>query len=177
MSKEQRPTRKQAKVIKDARGRLVIQLDPVKMHIFNQDSLIPAETLQAMVDEILPGASRKRLIQVVSVVLGFLFVVGGNIIYFRYFSTWRGLDPVNTTIYAIQIVVLLSGPIIAFRIARTGYASCVAAVMLKHLRCPHCAYDLRLLPTDPKDGATVCPECGCAWHLGREDATWRHQQP
>ena len=38
-------------------------------------------------------------------------------------------------------------------------------VMLQHLRCPHCGYDLRLLPTDPKDGASVCPECGCAWRL------------
>jgi len=39
----------------------------------------------------------------------------------------------------------------------------IAGVMLRHLRCPHCGYDLRLLPTDPADGATVCPECGCAW--------------
>ena len=25
--------------------------------------------------------------------------------------------------------------------------------------------DLRMLPVDPKDGVTVCPECGCAWRL------------
>jgi transcription initiation factor TFIIIB Brf1 subunit/transcription initiation factor TFIIB len=37
--------------------------------------------------------------------------------------------------------------------------------MLKHLRCPHCGYDLRGLAADPEDGATVCPECGCAWRL------------
>ena len=29
-------------------------------------------------------------------------------------------------------------------------------------------YDLRQLPVDPEDRATVCPECGCAWIL---DAT------
>ena len=39
----------------------------------------------------------------------------------------------------------------------------IRSIMLKHRRCPHCGYDLRMLPTDPKDGATVCPECGCAW--------------
>ena len=44
----------------------------------------------------------------------------------------------------------------------------VAVAMLMRLRCPHCGYDLRLLPTDPADGATVCPECGCAWQLAGE---------
>ena len=41
----------------------------------------------------------------------------------------------------------------------------VCRTMLKHLRCPHCGYDLRLLPVDGADGATVCPECGGAWRL------------
>jgi transcription initiation factor TFIIIB Brf1 subunit/transcription initiation factor TFIIB len=40
--------------------------------------------------------------------------------------------------------------------------------MLKHRRCPHCGYDIRGLPVDPQDGATVCPECGCAWELPSE---------
>ena len=31
--------------------------------------------------------------------------------------------------------------------------------------CPNCGYDLRLLPVDSVDGATVCPECGRAWKL------------
>lgn len=42
------------------------------------------------------------------------------------------------------------------------------AVMLKHRRCPHCGYDIRGLPTDPDDGATICPECGCACQLARD---------
>ena len=46
----------------------------------------------------------------------------------------------------------------------------VMAAMLKHLRCPHCGYDIRELPVDPKDGATVCPECGCAWKLADSGA-------
>ena len=48
---------------------------------------------------------------------------------------------------------------------RFGY---VAAAMLSHQRCPHCGYDLRMLPADSDDGATICPECGCAWQLGEE---------
>ncbi len=31
--------------------------------------------------------------------------------------------------------------------------------------CITCGYDLRLLPADPVDGLTVCPECGCGWKL------------
>jgi hypothetical protein len=31
--------------------------------------------------------------------------------------------------------------------------------------CASYGYDLRLLPTDPVAGVTVCPECGCAWKL------------
>jgi hypothetical protein len=37
--------------------------------------------------------------------------------------------------------------------------------MLKHQHCPHCGYNLRDLPLAPSDGATICPECACAWHL------------
>ena len=122
-----------------------------------------------MVDEIIPGARRQRLFQALSVALGFLVVVGGNIVYFRYFSTWKGLDPVNTTLYVIQFIVILSGPLLAYRLAKAGYVGHVTSVMLKHCHCPHCGYDIRGLPRDPADGATVCPECGCAWKL--EDKT------
>lgn len=150
---------------RDARGRSIGYLDPVKLYLLNEPSVIPAETLQLMVDELLPGARRQRRIQLVSIALSFLLVVGGTVIYFRFFSTWRGFDPVNVTIYAIQFVVILSGPLIAFRLARAKYISRVASVMLAHRHCPHCGYDIRGLPVDFEDGATVCPECGCAWRL------------
>ena len=150
---------------KDARGRPVSQLDPVKLHLLNQPSIIPAETLRSMADQIMPGARRQRLFQVLCVALGFLVVVGGNIVYFRYFSSWKGLDPVNTTIYVIQAVVILSGPLLAYRLAKAKYVSRVASVMLEHRHCPHCGYNIRGLPRNPQDGATVCPECGCAWRL------------
>ena len=65
----------------------------------------------------------------------------------------------NLTVFAI-------GAIQFWRSGRRARAKLVCAIMLQHLRCPHCGYDLRLLPVDPADGATICPECGCAWHLG-----------
>ena len=166
-----RSTRKRIGQIEDARGRPVRQLDPVKLHLLNQHSLIPAETLRSMADQIMPGARRQRLLQALSVASGVLLIVGGNIIYFRYFSTWKGLDPVIGTIYAIQAVVILSGPLIAYRVAKSRYAKRVALVMLRHRHCPHCGYDIRGLPADPGDGTTVCPECGCAWRLGDSGAS------
>ncbi len=149
--------------IKDARGHWVTQLDPVRAHLLHQTTVIPTNTLRTIADDLLPGARRQRLIQVSSVVFGFLFVIGGNVVYFRYFSSWKGLDPVNLSIYALQILVLLAGPVIAIRMARTQYLDRVAATMLSHLRCPHCGYDIHSLPPSSDDGATVCPECGCAW--------------
>ncbi len=49
--------------------------------------------------------------------------------------------------------------------ATAGAPTRVRWIMLKHHRCPQCGYDIRLLPADAADGATVCPECGCAWRL------------
>jgi hypothetical protein len=168
MAKRRSPPTQQPGHINDARARRVTQLDPVKLHLLNQRSVIPAETLRSMADQIMPGARQLRLLQMLSVALSILVVVGGTIIYFRYFSTWRGFDPVNTTIYFVQIIVILSGPLLAFRIARAKYLNRIACVMLEHRHCPHCGYDIRGLPVDPKDGATACPECGCAWRLDGE---------
>ncbi|MHC4611376.1 MAG: hypothetical protein ACYS7M_13610, partial [Planctomycetota bacterium] len=44
------------------------------------------------------------------------------------------------------------------------------ALILKYLRCPHGGNDIRGVPTDPDDGANVCPECGYVWRLEPEGA-------
>lgn len=149
----------------DARGRVVSQVDPVRLHLLHQRSTIPPEALRSMADAILPGARRQRALQVIAVVCGIVVVVGGNIVYFGLFSVWKGLDPVLSAIYAVQAALILSGPVLAFWIAKRQYAARVARVMLQHRYCPHCGYDLRGLPVDAHDGATNCPECGCAWVL------------
>lgn len=151
--------------ITDARGRKVSQLDPVKLHLLNLPSVIPPEALRTMADEILPGARRQRLIQLLSLAAAVILVVGGNIVYFQFYSTWKGLDVVNTSLYVVQFIVVLSGPVLAFRHLKATYAARVADVMLRHRHCPHCGYDIRSLPTEPEDNTTICPECGCAWRL------------
>jgi len=153
------------RMITDAHGRRVTQLDPVKLHLLNLPSIIPATTLRAMSDELVPDARRQRLGQILSMLASVLLIVGGTVIYFRYFSTWKGFDPVNTSIYLLQALIILAGPVIAYFVYRSKYASKIATVMLKHQHCPHCGYDLRGLPMAEDDGATVCPECGCAWQL------------
>ena len=67
-----------------------------------------------------------------------------------------------STIIGPTIVFCFIVPWVTAREARVRR---VRSVMLKHRRCPHCGYDLRGSPTDPKDAATTCPECGCAWLL------------
>jgi len=166
MAAPRSPTTSKTGYIKDAHGRKVTQLDPVRLHLLNQRFIIPAETLRSMTDQIMPNARRQRLLQVLSAALGLTVVVGGNLIYFTCFSTWKGFDPVNVTIYVVQVAVIFSGPALALRAAKTKYASRVASVMLEHRHCPHCGYDIRNLPANPADGSTTCPECGCAWVLG-----------
>ncbi len=162
---QQSSTNWRAGRVRDARGRLVSQMDPVRLYLLKRRCVIPAETLWSIAEQVMPGVRRQRLVQVVSIALGILVVVGGNIVYFGYFSNWKGIDPVLGTIYAVQATVILGAPLIAYRVAKNRYAHRVARVMLQHRRCPHCGYDIRWLPTDADSGVTTCPECGCAWKL------------
>lgn len=165
MRETQPPTHRPGGRIRDARGQAVTAMDPVKLHVLNLRSAIPADTLLAMADELLPGVRRQRAVQLISMAFTVLFIVGGTIVYFTLFSTWKGIDRVSAAIYIVQGLVILAGAVIAFRKAKAKYADRIADVMLAFRRCPHCGYDIRALPTDPTDGATVCPECGCAWRL------------
>ncbi len=160
---EQQQTRRGR--VRDARGRVVGQMDPVKIDLLGQASLIPAETLRAMVAELLPKARRQRAISIGIAVFTLAFVVGGHFIYFRFFSTWMGFDLVGTTIHLVQLGVILLGLCVTFRMARAEYRDRVTDVMLQYRHCPYCGYCLRGLPVEAEDGATVCPECGCAWSV------------
>lgn len=151
--------------VRDARGRIVSRLDPVAMYLLNRPFPIPPDPLRSMATQLLPNVRRQRITQVLSMLGSVLFIVVGNIIYFRYYSTWKGVDSVAATIYVVQALVILSGPLLVFLMARSGYAGRVVQVMLEHRFCPHCGYDIHGLPAEPADGATVCPECGCAWNL------------
>ena len=45
------------------------------------------------------------------------------------------------------------------------HVSRLGRALLRRRRCPHCGRDLRGLPAEAEDHATVCPECRCAWRL------------
>ena len=149
--------------IEDARGHRVTQLDPVALYLLRRHDVIEVETLRAIANEkgvrITAGERAVLLVGVCGMVL---------VIAIFFIEALRG--GLHDAPYAkfSGLLYLCSFPwIIWYGIKRKRFAN-VAAAMLKHVRCPHCGYDVRGLPADPHDGATVCPECGCAWKLEGE---------
>ena len=146
--------------VKDVRGRRVTQLDPVAMRLFHQHDGIDADALRAIANEEgvrIKGGERVALIGGICGALLVIFLFSYEVI------TGGILDALSAKTGGF--FYLCSMPwIIWFGIKRKRFGN-VAASMLKYLRCPHCGYYLRGLPIDPADGATICPECGCAWRL------------
>ncbi|MHC4710988.1 MAG: hypothetical protein ACYTA3_11365 [Planctomycetota bacterium] len=154
--------------IHDARGREVSQLDPMRLHVLRRPGAIEADVLDRIVDELEPGTAKMRpflmILLGVGVVLGLAaFLVS---VVMEGPGAWQDLvDTVtNPAIMAPNLFVIAFVPwmVVHKRRSRRGR---VSALMIKHRRCPHCGYSLQGLPVDPADGATVCPECACAWRL------------
>ena len=159
--------------IVDARGHRVSQLDPVVMHLLRRPGIIPFEVLREIAQLVGLGITRAtRGAFWASIVglacLGIAFAicmtrfVGGSIGATRFFGSMTPYVGVLCGLFTCWISV------------RNARHQKIGKVMLQHRRCPHCGYDLRMLPTDPKDGATVCPECGCAWRLDDSHAVGEH---
>ncbi|MHC4066870.1 MAG: hypothetical protein ACYSUI_20530 [Planctomycetota bacterium] len=138
------------------------------MHLLHRHDLIPAEALRQIADELAPRARRAALYQVLIVVLSFLCVAVVCLIRYCFASTGKGLAPLASMIGVGLLAAVVGGSLMAYQAAKRAHATRVVAAMLKYRRCPHCGYDIHGLPTDPDDGATVCPECGCAWRLQSE---------
>ena len=164
MAEKPTPCPKRSGYFKDDRGRRAKLLDPVTMRLLRRHDVIPAETLQELADEIGVGWSKRVrvafLISVVSLALGALVAI---LVFVADAIKGAGLS------IPVPLLVVLScawiAPWTVWMGARAARSKRIYCVMLKHTRCPHCGYDIRGLPTDPKDGMTVCPECGCAWRL------------
>ena len=155
--------RQQAGRIKDTRGRSVRQLDPVALHLLRQHNVIDADALQAIVNEKgvrITGGERAALI---GGLCGALLVIS---LFTHALITGDIRDAPLAK--SAGLLYLCSLPWIIWYGTKRRRFGKVAAAMLKYRRCPHCGYDLRMLPTDPDDGATICPECGCAWMLEGE---------
>ncbi|MHC4427479.1 MAG: hypothetical protein ACYS0D_02615 [Planctomycetota bacterium] len=154
--------------ILDARGRRVTQLDPVTMHILHRNDVIDADALRAIAEEIGPASSRATLrwfwifqtLPILCLPLFFIWV----------FFIKGGRDPVAIVLWSTILVCLVIGIWGFCTSARRKRFHRVRDAMLHHGRCPHCGYSLTGLPADREDGATVCPECGCAWSPGRRSA-------
>ncbi|UCD76600.1 MAG: hypothetical protein JSV91_06680 [Phycisphaerales bacterium] len=150
--------------IKDARGRSVTQLDPVMMHLAHQHQAIPAEALRRIAQNVGIGMTRaNRLALWLGIFCFTCFIIAMVILLVK-------LD--NGTIGPGKLVARLLpycgigvAPYTFWMGTRRVRFGRIKKVMLGHLRCPHCGYDIRGLPVDPDDGATVCPECGCGWKL------------
>jgi hypothetical protein len=154
----------QAGWITDARGRRVAQLDPVMMHILRRPGVIPADVLGEIARQVGLGITRGTRVAFWASVLGLVCLVIAVII-----CTVRLRDGSITTGRFFRNLVpytaVLTGLFTSWFTLRGARHQKIGGVMLRHRRCPHCGYDLRLLPADEADGATVCPECGSAWKL------------
>lgn len=152
--------------IRDVRGRLVTQLDPVTLHVLHRHNVIEADALHEIVEDLEPGTARIRRNLIVIIPGAILLVVAG--IAALYFVSDAGArqDLISTlTNPALMVPNLVCCIFVPWIVTRQARLKRVRFAMLKHRRCPHCGYDLRGSPTDPADLATVCPECGCAWVL------------
>ncbi len=159
---------KQAKAgfIRDDRGRKVTQLDPVAMHLLHRHGTIAADELRAIATALDPNEVRTRRWKAVGAVLVIILAYTGFFGYFEIFNRWRGWDPVLIGFAVLYFVWPPTFFFIGFLRGRRRRLRRIQRVMLRHRHCPHCGYDIRSLNADPEDGATVCPECGCAWRLG-----------
>jgi hypothetical protein len=161
MAEKESPTRQQAGRITDARGRKVTQLDPLTMQLLRRHDSIEADVLRAIVSEKGVAISKwERVWLIVGVAA--LLAVASLFVYSVFVKKDFGAAPFARSASLMFFCFL---PWLAWNVLKRSRFGKVTAAMLKHRRCPHCGYDLRLLPTDPEDGATVCPECGCAWRL------------
>ena len=154
--------------ITDARGRKVTQLDPVELRLLRWHDVIEADALKAMASEIGSGLDDKqrRLLRAFGIFIALLAVVFViHTIDMCIQGRWLEIFDFGN----IAMLNLWFWPLVMWVRARHVRFGKIRRVMLQHRHCPHCGYNLRGLAEDEEDGATVCPECGCAWNLGDKE--------
>lgn len=129
----------------------------------NRSDVIPSTKLRNIAEALDAKWTRHGGTLVLMYVVGLLACYAGSFLFRRFISTNPTLDVVGIAFHGAQFVFMFGTLAVTWRIARRGRCRHICHIMLQHLRCPHCGYDLHRLPTNPKDRATVCPECGCAW--------------
>jgi len=152
--------RRMAGKTRDVRGRIVKLTDPVALYLLRQHNVVDADTLRSITNEKGVRIAFSERIALITGICGLVLVVG-----FFGFALLTG--DIRDAPYAksASLLYFCALPWILWYGIKRRRLNNVAEIMLKYARCPHCAYDLRFLSRDDDDGATVCPECGCAWHL------------
>ena len=150
--------------IKDGRGRKVSALNPEVMYRPHAHGLVPPEALRRIVERLGVSTSTGSS--------GVWWVLSSFVVLFLAGMIVASLQPLLSGTRAGILTLCLTGPlfmvlvVLAVRMGGRLFTSeQTTRMMLKYYRCPHCGYDLRLLPVEPEDGVTICPECGCAWKL------------
>ncbi len=156
--------------VRDARGRVVKVLDPLRMYALHQHRLIDEASLARIAESIQPGARRMlRIILPLALIAVLLAPLGLLIdVIYEGQAAWNDLlDTLSNPVIlgGIFLPCLVGGVIVPWMSQRQTRTKRNRAALLLHQRCPHCGYDLQTLAVDPRDGATVCPECSCAWRL------------
>jgi hypothetical protein len=135
------------------------------LHLLRRHDSIPEAPLHRIANELDPEELRKRPRALLWAPFWVALWFTAWFAYFRFFSTWKGWDPVLIMFATLYFTFPFAAVYVGYRKAKRARRESIRQVMLKHLRCPHCGYDIRGLRTVPEDGATICPECGCAWRL------------
>jgi hypothetical protein len=135
------------------------------MRLLHQYDVIPADTLRKLAEEI--GVGWPKLVRLTFfVMLVFLAVyLVATVVYLLTDVVFESAGLAAGAKRLSLLIPPLAGLLIIWFVSARVRFKRMRNIILKYLRCPHCGYDIRGLPTAPEDGATICPECGCAWKL------------
>ncbi|MHC4209170.1 MAG: hypothetical protein ACYSWT_05580 [Planctomycetota bacterium] len=138
----------------------------MSMHYLRQRDVIDAETLRKLAADI--GIGWPRLVKVLFFVviadLTLCLVVSGVDFFKDVIFGGAGLGAFVLE-RVLPLTPLWAFPMLIWFVSARVRFKRVRDAMLRHGRCPHCGYDLKGLPVNEPEGATLCPECGCAWRL------------
>jgi hypothetical protein len=152
---------------RDAHGRVVKLLDPLPLFALRRHDVVDAEALDRIVEELEPGARGRRIIVLLALALIGVVMIGIAVsVVLEGRAAWG--DLVGAVTDPALLLPIVGGVFVPWIAARKARLTRVRNVMLRHRRCPHCGYGLTGVPAH-EDGATVCPECGCAWRIDDAD--------
>jgi hypothetical protein len=169
MTKEEPSPSPQRGRIRDARGRKATLIDPVLLHYLRRHDVVDARTLGRIAGDIgsgwpIPG----------QLIFATLWGIALAAVVIAHFVKWGGgfwLQPRELRLVVVLAVLFVVNLAVVWFSSRFVRRKKTCRILLEHLRCPHCMYDLKGLPPDGQDGATICPECGCAWKLSQSKST------